>query len=790
MDAHSPRAEVLLEHASFVRALSRSLLAGEQDADDNLQQTWLEALQRPPRHQGNVRAWLGGLARFIALKTLRRGRRRAARERHAAQPERVPPVDVVAAELELQRKAVEAVMDLDEPYRSTVVLRYLHDLSPADIAGDRNVSVQTVKTRLRRALHQLRQRLDRVHGGNREAWSLGLLALAVTARPAGAAAGVGSGSALLVGGAAMKMKLTTGVLALCVIGTVVWVWRASQPQAPHPRSEASRSTATAGSPEAASRAAPGSADARMPAADRHGSPPENSGLRSKIATSSEGGPDEQGRRKGTETEGEDPAKAIVPLPAAGAVFGRVRLSTGELPTGVRIEIGDATLSPLDARWLQHRLVVGADGTFRQDGLAVAQYDLVATHSRFARHQQFFKITRSRGAGPLDVLLRHGGALLVRVTDGSGGAVVGEPVVVELASRSGGATAQEGTTDAEGKVLFANLVPGAYTVERRALDQDSLGTGESHQVSIVSGRTAEVVFAGSCTLAGEVRDAEGRLMAGVQVTLIPVEAAMPAMKEFYAGGYRAQRATARTDEDGSFRLEALPPGTYRAEIVVVGSYTAVIEGHLSLRPGQRLEQVIRLGAGALSGRVTLAATARGLTRGEVTITATPVRVHEGVVVKQLGRSRYAYPDDDGRYVFRGLQPGSYRIGVHPRGSPAHRSEERLVDFPHSGTLGGVDFALKPQKTNTKLRLTVLEPDGTPATGLIFSRFERSPTGGLTVRSLRATKLGAGAFEILLDPGKHEVQVMCAGFWPESLEIEIAEGQTMARKVPLRAVKKAR
>ena len=248
------------------------------------------------------------------------------------------------------------------------------------------------------------------------------------------------------------------------------------------------------------------------------------------------------------------------------------------------------------------------------------------------------------------------------------------------------------TDAEGRVRFAHLIPGAYTVARRTLKSGSAGIGESHQVSIVSGRTAEVVFTGSCTLSGEARDSEGRIMGGVQVTLIAVEAAMPAMKEFYEGGYRAQRARAQTDKDGRFTFEALRPGTYQAEVAVPGSYTTVIEGKLTLRPGQQLEEVMRLGPPVLSGRVTLPVTGKGLTRGEATITATPVKVRDGMVVKQLGRTTYAYPNDEGRYVFRGLQPGWHRIAVHPRGHPSYRGEERLVDLPQGGLRGGVDFAL--------------------------------------------------------------------------------------------------
>ena len=157
-----PTAEELLSHAGFLRGLARGLLADEHAADDVVQETYLAALRRPPA-KGNVRAWLGRVAKNLALTARRGARRREARERRAARPEAVPAAGDAVAHLELQRKVVDLVLDLDEPYRTAIVERYFHERTPQEIARRLAVPLQTAKTRLKRGL-QRRQRLPRAIG--------------------------------------------------------------------------------------------------------------------------------------------------------------------------------------------------------------------------------------------------------------------------------------------------------------------------------------------------------------------------------------------------------------------------------------------------------------------------------------------------------------------------------------------------------------------------------------------------------------------------------------------------
>src|SRR6185503_16110462 len=87
----------------------------------------------------------------------------------AAPREAAPSTDALAARADAEQIVIRAVLALDEPYRSVVLLRFFEDLPPRRIAERLGVPVETVRTRLRRALAKLREDLDGRVGGT-EAW--------------------------------------------------------------------------------------------------------------------------------------------------------------------------------------------------------------------------------------------------------------------------------------------------------------------------------------------------------------------------------------------------------------------------------------------------------------------------------------------------------------------------------------------------------------------------------------------------------------------------------------------
>jgi RNA polymerase sigma factor (sigma-70 family) len=209
--------EALLAHGDFVRAIARSLLWDEHAADDVVQQTWLAAIEAPTV---KPRGWLGAVARNLAIKRLRGNRRRAVREAAVARPEGVPSGADVLERERLRHSVVDEVLALPEPYRATVLLRYFENLPPRDVARRMDVPVETVRTRTRRAIEMLRQRLDMRHGDERAAFC-GALALWSGTRRAAVPGTVATGAAM--GGIVMSAKMVAGGAVVVVALLAAWL---------------------------------------------------------------------------------------------------------------------------------------------------------------------------------------------------------------------------------------------------------------------------------------------------------------------------------------------------------------------------------------------------------------------------------------------------------------------------------------------------------------------------------------------------------------------------------------
>jgi len=193
--------ELLLAHAGFVRSVARSLLRDGSAVDDVVQQTWLTALERPPRDAGALRRWLARVVRSVARESRRSDERRTRRE-IASAPSEIDPRDpsALVERLARMRALTDAVLALPPPYRDAIVRRHLEELSPAEIARRDGVPVATIETRLKRARKQLRERLEQSYGIGRDAlallvigvktgatWKTATLAAAATLALAGAA---------------------------------------------------------------------------------------------------------------------------------------------------------------------------------------------------------------------------------------------------------------------------------------------------------------------------------------------------------------------------------------------------------------------------------------------------------------------------------------------------------------------------------------------------------------------------------------------------------------------------
>ncbi|MEQ1736220.1 MAG: sigma-70 family RNA polymerase sigma factor, partial [Rhodoglobus sp.] len=205
----------LLVHADFLRRVVRDLVPDDATRADLTQEVWLQAMRSPPRESHGIRGWIATTARNLSANRRRSGARRAAREEFASHSEPSPDVAEILERESVRESVLRAVLELDEPFRGTVLLRYYEGLAPRDIAARLGIPDATVRTRLARGLERLRKRLDGEHG-DRGAWVTAVLPLA---RPDAASDTVAMSVGL--GPLAVGLALVVGGLATWVLSTAV-----------------------------------------------------------------------------------------------------------------------------------------------------------------------------------------------------------------------------------------------------------------------------------------------------------------------------------------------------------------------------------------------------------------------------------------------------------------------------------------------------------------------------------------------------------------------------------------
>jgi RNA polymerase sigma factor (sigma-70 family) len=156
--------DVVMRELAGLHALARSLVHGDADADDLIQDTAIAALSHPPDEDRAVRPWLATVLRN-RWRMDRRGRaRREVREQAVglALAEAAQPADTgeaVDRARALERLA-SALVALDEPIRAVVIRRYFDGESSADIARSLGIPAGTVRWRLKTGLERLRAALE------------------------------------------------------------------------------------------------------------------------------------------------------------------------------------------------------------------------------------------------------------------------------------------------------------------------------------------------------------------------------------------------------------------------------------------------------------------------------------------------------------------------------------------------------------------------------------------------------------------------------------------------------
>ncbi len=626
----TPTTESLLKHAAFVRGLAQHLLRDPAAEDDAVQETWRASLEHPPR--GPVRAWLARVLRNRVYEEHRRSERRTARERAVARGEQVESVADAAARQEAVRTIAAAVLALEEPYRSTVLLRYYEDLAPRQIALRMDAPVETVKSRLKRARAQLRVALE----ARDRSWQLALLPLADM--PSGLATSSILGAAIV----STTVKIAAVAVLVLLLGGAGWLLLHEPDEAVH---ELAREDGTARSAEG--EQVPVLRPATPPAGKTPGAKFD---VKLTIPT--------PGARKAA-------ASKEKPKPTPGVVEGVVRIAEGDLRGGqVRLRTRGGTARAAE---------IQDDGSFRLDKLPTGgQTVVVQIPGRQMREIQVR--VGVEGTQPIEVAFGtarlHG---TVYDEHGRARPDVGVRLSTALQEQDDGSMRPSSAgsvfltrtrTDAAGRYEFTGLPAGTFWIvgELASGEGSSLRNIRSFRVALGDGEERELHL-------GDPLE-EGRWVGSVH----------------YAHGKRIGRAgnIFMSHEDGTRRMyvrfdkegrfaEDLPSGTWRMEFVLptedpnsgMPAYRCVPTAQqVVIEPGEVRTDAIIPGA-RIQGRVTGKRPGSARTPpqllferiGEAKDAPTPL-------IGKGGGPAKTFVGPDGAYQLEGLAPGRYRVKGRP------------------------------------------------------------------------------------------------------------------------------
>jgi RNA polymerase sigma factor (sigma-70 family) len=556
----------LLADVAWLRLLARQL-AGGADGDDLAQDTVMVALGKSRPEGAGLRPWLVVTARNLWRRRRRDESRRRARHAALEEPEPAVSAEATLERLDTLAAVAELVRRLPDPYRATVLARYLDSKSAVEIAAETGVPAGTVRWRLKEALERLRAAMDERHGGDRRRWAL-LVLPAPRGRPM-------PGKPVALPAAVMVGLATVAVPGAVLLPLGARAHRSpagNEPAAALPRSPglqpmllslelpaSEANGAVAGViRDPAGRPVAGAAVVSFPTRETSMAtdPSLADRLEGRTLTDAGGRFALEGRLPGSYLlaathERFGPAEATIPIGTNERRRADLWLSTGgELLSGTIQDAGagpvvgarvTAVEFPGRGPQLRYGTISGAGGRYAMR-LPRGHWHVSALADGYAYGWREVVL---EGPSALDLALPAAGAIGGRVVDGSSGAPVAGATV--RLDRAGGSAGRATTTGAEGFFSFGTAWPtGGYRLTATAGDR--VGRLEvAAPVDPVVRSPVEVTVRPGLTLAGRVLDRRGQPLAGAAVQLFDGSRQIHPVRQV------------TTDGDGRYRMAGLLPG---------------------------------------------------------------------------------------------------------------------------------------------------------------------------------------------------------------------------------------
>jgi RNA polymerase sigma-70 factor (ECF subfamily) len=562
--------QALLEQLPFIRALARQLVEDPAAAEDVTQDAVVAALERQ-HPAATLRPWLLGVTRNLARLLFRREARRSNRERAAAAREILPSAGDESVRFEALRRVVLALDHLAPDERALLVRRFYDEWPPRRIAVELGIPVNTVRTRIARALANLRRELV---GARPQDERRNLRALLIPLLTPPAASSLVPFVPLVAGGLLVSTKVKLALAAALVVAASVGIaiWSAGREGAP-PAAADARSTPL----PAETAAATATADARR---ETTVDAPR------------------------TVPAAEAPRVRIVAL--RGRLFGEpgalARWTTPvEVVASTEVARNGRVATPPAPDRLHRSIAVAADGTFAAelplDGAAprIGRLALKGADPAFAPFERRFAVPFGAADLAWNVEARLFETAVVRghVVDADG-APIPDGAVAAFALRGGNAELLgETLVDADGDFALGvsgsspcfvvatqrQVESGTALAKAGRRDAPGLVPAVLEATPTVGRETdlGDLVLRPGVAIRGRVEWFAHGPVAGVRVSARPFVRTTPPTEEFdlpaagsaYAIARLARpvllpsgllaRADATTDERGEFEIAGLPPG---------------------------------------------------------------------------------------------------------------------------------------------------------------------------------------------------------------------------------------
>jgi RNA polymerase sigma-70 factor (ECF subfamily) len=656
--------EPLLARAARVRALARALCADVTAADDLAQDALVVALERP----GSERAPLAWFRRVLERLALDRGRSEGARrgrERRVARPEAQPDTLDLVARADLQRRLVEAVLALPEPYREALLERWFEERTPAEIARRLGIPASTVRTRLARGQALLRERLAEREG---HAW-LGALAALGGERGSGPLATVGTGGLLVTTGT--KLALVASALAA---GALWFAWPERGVSPPASLQPSVAVAPEAESPEDEERAL----QLRSEVVASEVTAPE------RASASTAALPEELSEAEAAALELAD--GVVEPGILRGLVLrGRTPIAGGTawLAPGIRYPPRDPREPwtglhnpvPTPAGNEARSTPIGPDGRFQFEGVRGMYQSLAIDGGQGVERLMTLPAQNTGKLHWRTVVVVLGSASIAgHVYDELGAPVVGARVKTFQNLRRNEhmrAFVSSTTTDSAGAYALRELPAGSWPVQLNR-DGNPFGPAEFMQVELGLGQQATLDFGRAWPLpvwSGTLRARTGDPVWGVWLTL-----------EEPTRGWRRELCVV----DGTFRIP-LERGTYRVTAPVVARTLEDVE-----------LATVEIGEADLERDLELPGTrVRGLALDAATGAVWAREVEQTIAIHPRGHDYSAafstcQVAPDGSFVFNGLWPGEWVL---------------VGDPFEASALGGCEAAITVHEAEVEVEVTV-------------------------------------------------------------------------------------